>query len=117
GGRRFEIVNPAPAHTPGDSYVWLPNERVVFAGDIVFVGRVLGVLPVSDSKGWLDAFAAIEALDPAHVVPGHGPATTLERARADTRDYLRNLRAEMRAHLDGGGDIIGAVEVDQSAFA
>lgn len=117
GGRHIEIRHPAGAHTPGDSFVWLPDAGVVFTGDIVYVGRVLGIMEFSDSAAWLDAFAAIEALNPVHLVPGHGPATTLARAQADTRDYLTNLRDRMRAHIDAGGDIIGSVDVDQSAFA
>ncbi|NJO32949.1 MAG: MBL fold metallo-hydrolase [Rhodospirillales bacterium] len=117
GGRHIEIRHPAAAHTPGDSFVWLPEERVVFTGDIVYVGRVLGVMEFSDSASWLDAFAAIEALEPLKVAPGHGPLTTLEQAKADTRDYLLNLRETMRAHIDQGGDIIDSVHVDQSAFA
>lgn len=117
GGRRIEIRHPAAAHTPGDSFVWLPQERVVFTGDIVYVGRVLGVMEFSDSASWLEAFAALEALKPEHLIPGHGPATTLARAQVDTRDYLANLRARMREHIDAGGDIIGSVEVDQAAFA
>lgn len=116
GGVTFDIRHPAAAHTPGDSFVWLPNTRTVFAGDIVFVGRMLGVLTFSNSLEWLDAFDAIAELNPEHVVPGHGPVTTLAVARADTRDYLANLRKQMRAHIDGGGDIIASVEVDQSKF-
>ena len=116
GGRLIEIHHPGAAHTPGDSFVWLPQDRTVFTGDIVYVGRIPGVMEFSDSAAWLDSFAAIEALNPAHLVPGHGPATTLSRAQADTRDYLQNLRDKMRAHIDAGGDIIGSVEVDQSAF-
>lgn len=117
GGRRIEIAHPAAAHTPGDSYVWLPDSGVIFTGDIVYVGRIAGVMEFSNSAAWLEAFAAIEALDPAHLVPGHGPATTLATAQADTRDYLVNLRARIGEHIDAGGDIIGSVEVDQSAFA
>lgn len=117
GGRSIEIVQPAPAHTPGDAFVWLPEERVVFAGDIVFTERLLGVLDFSSSAGWLEAFDAMAARAPLHVVPGHGDPTTLERARADTYDYLVNLRDRMRAHIDTGGDIIGSVEVDQAAFS
>ncbi len=117
GGREIEIRHPGPAHTPGDSFVWLPEERIVFTGDIVYVGRVLGVMEFSDTAAWLEAFAAIEALEPAHLIPGHGPPTTLAQAQADTRDYLANLRARMREHIDAGGDIIGSVEIDQSAFA
>ena len=116
GGETFDIRHTAAAHTPGDSFVWLANSRTVFTGDIVFVGRMLGVLGVSSSSQWLDAFEAIAELEPDHLVPGHGPATTLAVARADTYDYLANLRARIGAHIDSGGDIIGSVEVDQSKF-
>ncbi|MCB1482025.1 MAG: MBL fold metallo-hydrolase [Rhodobiaceae bacterium] len=117
GGRHIEVHHVGAAHTPGDSFVWLPEARTVFTGDIVYVGRILGVMEFSDSAAWLDTFAAIEALKPDHLVPGHGPATTLERAQADTRDYLLNLREKMQAYIDSGGDIIGSVDVDQSGFS
>ena len=116
GGRRIDIRHVSAAHTHGDSLVWLPEARTVFTGDIVYVGRILGVMEFSDSAAWLESFAAIEALEPEHLVPGHGPATKLEQAQADTRDYLASLRASMRAHIDAGGDIIGSVDVDQSTF-
>jgi glyoxylase-like metal-dependent hydrolase (beta-lactamase superfamily II) len=117
GDRHIEIHHPGAAHTPGDSFVWLPAERIVFTGDIVYVGRILSILDVSDSASWLEAFSAIEALDPVHLIPGHGPATTLTQAQADTRDYLAKLRARMREHIDAGGDIIRSVDVDQTAFS
>ncbi|SDU01622.1 MBL fold metallo-hydrolase [Stappia sp. ES.058] len=117
GGRHIEIVHPGPAHTPGDSFVWLADEQVVFSGDIVFTGRLLGLLDVSSLQGWIDAFETMAALKPAHVVPGHGPPVDFVRARADTLDYLVNLRDRMRAHIEAGGDMIGSVEVDQSGFA
>lgn len=117
GGTRIEIHHVGPAHTPGDSLVWLPEARTVFTGDVVYVGRVLGVMEFSDSAHWLEAFAAIEALEPLHLVPGHGPATDLATAQHDTRDYLASLRARIRDHIDSGGDILGAVDVDQSDFA
>ena len=112
GGRRIEIRHVGAAHTPGDSFVWLPDEQVVFTGDIVYVGRVLGVMEFSDSATWLEAFSAIEMLEPVHLIPGHGPATTLAQAQADTRDYPQNLRDRMREHIDVGGDIIGSVDGD-----
>lgn len=117
GGIRFEIVHPGPAHTPGDSFVWLPQKKTVFTGDIVYVERLLGVLEFSSIAGWPKAFEAVAALEPEHLVPGHGGPTTLARAKAETYDYLMNLRSKMKAHIDAGGDIIGSVEVDQSAFS
>lgn len=117
GGMTLEVRHPASAHTPGDSFVWIQESSTVFAGDIIYVGRVLGVMDFSDSAEWLEAFDAIEALNPDHLVPGHGPATNLEVARADTYEYLSNLRSKVSDHIDSGGDIIGSVNVDQSAFS
>jgi glyoxylase-like metal-dependent hydrolase (beta-lactamase superfamily II) len=116
GSMTIEIRHPGPAHTPGDSFVWIPSRSVVFTGDVVYVERMLGVIDVSRTKSWLSAFEAIAALQPEHVVPGHGAPTTLVRAKADTYDYLVNLRRRIRAHIDASGDIIGAPGVDQSQF-
>jgi len=117
GGLRFEIVHPGPAHTPGDSFVWVPAHDTVFTGDIVYVERILGVGDQSSITHWPDAYLAVEATGAAHVVPGHGGPSTMEHARADTYDYLMNLRAQIGALLDEGGDILAAPLVDQSAFA
>jgi len=117
GGTAIELHHVAGAHTPGDTFVWLPADRVVFTGDIVYVGRILGVMDFSDSATWLDAFDAMAALEPDYLVPGHGPLTDLATATADTRDYLVNLRDKMRVYIDDGGDIIDSVKVDQSAFS
>ncbi|MGB8623495.1 MAG: MBL fold metallo-hydrolase [Paracoccaceae bacterium] len=117
GDTVLEITHPGPAHTPGDSFVWMPSESVMFTGDIVFVGRLLGVLEFSSSAGWVDAFEVMAAHRPAHVVPGHGPPTDLATARHDTYDYLVNLRDRIDEYMAAGGDIIGSVDVDQSAFS
>ncbi len=87
GGEHFRIIHAGPAHTPGDSFVWLAGKKTVFAGDIVFTERLLGILDASSVAGWPKSFEAIAALAPDHVVPGHGHATTLSKARADTYDY------------------------------
>ncbi|WP_425419566.1 MBL fold metallo-hydrolase [Oricola indica] len=117
GGLEFEIVHPGAAHTPGDSFVWLASRDTVFAGDIVFTERILGVLEMSSSSGWLESFDSLAAREPEHVVPGHGHATTLAKAKADTRDYIANLRERIGEHIDAGGDMITSVEVDQSTFS
>ena len=116
GGVSLEIRHAGQAHTPGDSFVWMPATKTVFTGDIVYTERILGVLDHSKSKSWLGAFEAVAALNPEHVVPGHGRPTTLARATADTYDYLVNLRTRIKEHQDKGGDAIGSAKVDQSAF-
>ncbi len=117
GGTRFVLRNVAAAHTPGDAFVWLPEQRIVFTGDIVYTERMLGVIEVSSSRDWLEAFAAVARLEPLHVVPGHGMPTTLERAREDTDGYLRFLRGAVRRHMDEGKEITTVGTIDQSAYA
>ncbi len=117
GDTVLALYHMGGAHTPGDSFVWLENQSIVFTGDIVYTQRILGILPFSDSQTWLASFDAIAALDPDHVVPGHGDATNMLTATADTYDYISNLRDGMAEHIDAGGDIMGAAKVDQSAFA
>ncbi len=117
GGVTFEITHPGQAHTPGDSFVWLADRSTVFTGDIVYVERILGVGGQSNVASWIKAFEAVAALNPAHVVPGHGHATTLATATAETYDYLVNLRSRIGALIDAGGDIFAAPQIDQSAFA
>ncbi|KRA24885.1 hypothetical protein ASD65_10945 [Microbacterium sp. Root61] len=71
-GRRIEVRHPGwPAHTPGDAYVWLPDERVLFAGDLVFHGGTPFALSGSPA-GWLRALEQMADLEPEIVVPGHG---------------------------------------------
>lgn len=117
GGLDFEIIHPGAAHTPGDSFVWVPERETVFTGDIVYTERILGVGEQSSIADWPDAFLAVEATGAAHVVPGHGHATTMDRARSDTYDYLLWLRQEIGALLESGGDIMAASSIDQSGFA
>ena len=116
GGREIHLHHTGAAHTPGDAFVWLPKDRVVFTGDIVYLERLLGVISVSDSQSWIEAFQAMAALKPQVVVPGHGDPAPLAKARAETLDYLLNLRKRVGQVLEAGGEIKQAVEVDQSAF-
>jgi glyoxylase-like metal-dependent hydrolase (beta-lactamase superfamily II) len=118
GGTEIHLLFFFGAHTPGDSVVWLPNQRVLFAGDLVYVDRLLGVLPVSNSRKWLASFEEMAKLKPAKIVPGHGKLCDLELARRDTRDYLRLLRGHMQKALDGGADLQTAIDsLDQKDFA
>ncbi len=110
GGTVFEFRHRGGGHTPGDMIVWLPQTQVAFAGDIVYVDRLLAVLPVSSTKAWLDAFGALEQLAPKHIVPGHGRVTDLATARAQTRAYLEALRAHMQRAVEQGTDVSEAVK-------
>jgi glyoxylase-like metal-dependent hydrolase (beta-lactamase superfamily II) len=95
GGVRLVLLPVGPAHTPEDLVVYLPAEKVLFAGDIVFRGR-LPFVGQARSGEWVKALSTLLGLDVAIMVPGHGPAS--KDARADmelTRDYLSYLRQTM----------------------
>ncbi len=117
GGIDLEITHAGQAHTPGDSFIWMPSTGVVFGGDIVYVERIAGIGDQSHSGSWISVFEAMAALEPKVVVPGHGNPVPLATATADTYDYLVNLRTQMGAYIDEGGDIIDSVNVDQAAFS
>ena len=114
GGTRIEVRHAGPAHTPGDSFVWLPAQRVVFTGDIVYTERMAGVIAQSSSSNWIEVFDLMAAREPRYLVPGHGSVTNLERARRDTRDYLVFLRTEVADFIDAGRDLSEIGSIDQS---
>ncbi len=116
GGNRFELYHRGQAHTPGDSFVWLPEQRIVFSGDIVYVERMLGIGTQSNSKSWLAVYEAMAALEPVHLIPGHGRATDMAHAGRDTYDYLVFLREAVEQFMDDGGDMSDIGSVDQSRF-
>lgn len=95
GGVEFLISRVGPAHAPEDLLVYIPSEGVLFAGDLVFRGRIPFV-GNADSKGWLKALDEFEQFNPKVVIPGHGPQSInpIEDIRF-TRDYLRYLRESM----------------------
>jgi glyoxylase-like metal-dependent hydrolase (beta-lactamase superfamily II) len=95
GGETLRIRPVGPAHTAEDLVVHADRAGVLFAGDLVFRGRIPFV-GQADSGGWIDALSKLIALKPRLVVPGHGPVSTdpLPDLRL-TRDYLQFLRSSM----------------------
>ncbi len=96
GGETLQLTY-TNAHFPGDAWVWLPKQRVVFSGDLVYVDRLLGVLPWSSVKNGQQAFKALAALKPARIVPGHGRVCDLAQAQRETGDYYDFLADKVGA--------------------
>ncbi|KPK54070.1 MAG: hypothetical protein AMJ84_01385 [Acidithiobacillales bacterium SM23_46] len=112
-----ELRHFAPAHTAGDLVVWLPSAGVLFSGDIIYVDRMLAVIPISSTTGWIEAFDAAISLSPKVIVPGHGKLTDIAKAKRETRDYLVLLRESARKAVDNLADLNDFVnKLDQSKF-
>jgi glyoxylase-like metal-dependent hydrolase (beta-lactamase superfamily II) len=95
GGVRLRIRPVGPSHTPEDLVVYLPQEKVLFAGDLVFRNRIPFV-GQADSRQWIKALDALLSFDAAVILPGHGPVSTDARKDVElTRDYLTHLRGVM----------------------
>jgi len=98
--RRLELGSLGGGHSPSDVFGFLPDERIVFAGDLVVVG-----LHPSVGDGWPDRWGrildGIARLRPGTVVPGHGPIAP-GRAVADVAAYLRDLDRRAEAELRAG---------------
>lgn len=94
GGKRVELIQVGPAHTKGDVVVYLPAERVVFTGDILFIGShpIAWEGPVQQ---WIAACDLLLELDVDVIVPGHGPLTNKAGVR-ETKAYWERLQARAR---------------------
>jgi glyoxylase-like metal-dependent hydrolase (beta-lactamase superfamily II) len=102
GGRTIILIHPGAAHSAGDVMVWLPEERVLFAGDLLIEDGVSMVVD-GDSRLLVEALARIDRLDPRVVVPGHGAIPTRPAELvASTRGYLTGLQDDMRAAVERG---------------
>ena len=107
GGIKLQIIWPGGGHFPDDAIIWVPSEKTVFTGDLVFHDRMLGIQSDGASvvRDWARSFKVMEALKPAHVVPGHGSPGDLARARRDTGDYLDWLLTNLEPAVNDMEDI------------
>jgi len=95
GGVRLVLQPVGPSHTPEDIVVYLPEQKVLFAGDLVFRSRIPFV-GQADSGHWIKALDTLLAFDAKVIVPGHGPLSSEARKDMElTRDYLAYLRSSM----------------------
>ena len=102
GGKTFRLLHAGPAHSPDDVIMVVEEDGVVFAGDIVFDGRIpfLGD-DALDSGNWVNRLEQVEAMEPNFLIPGHGDATAnARRAVRFTRDYLVKLREHMAESVE-----------------
>lgn len=95
GGLHFVLRYVGPAHSDEDLVMLVKPDGVLYAGDLVFRGRIPFVGD-ADAAAWVNALDKLLAMKPRVLVPGHGPVST--KPAADlvfTRDYLKYLRSSM----------------------
>jgi glyoxylase-like metal-dependent hydrolase (beta-lactamase superfamily II) len=100
GGVTFQLMHLGPAHSLEDLVVYLPDAKILFAGDLMFRQRVPFV-GLADSRHWQHGLTTLSSLTVQWAVPGHGPATqTFTQDLQLTQDYLQYVRASMSQAVD-----------------
>jgi glyoxylase-like metal-dependent hydrolase (beta-lactamase superfamily II) len=102
GQKTVVISHPGAAHSPGDLIIWLPHDKVLFAGDLLVEDGVPMVVD-GNSGVLLRALSGIDKLQPKVVVPGHGaiPRRPMNLV-ARTRRYITSLQVDMRTAVERG---------------
>lgn len=115
GTKTVKLMHVGPAHTPGDVLAFVPEDKTVFTGDILFIEGhpIMWEGPVGN---WIDACDKIMAMDVETVVPGHGPITD-KRGVAALREYLVYIQKEARKRYDAGLSAFEAAkDIDMSDY-
>lgn len=100
GGVTFEMTVIGDAHSDADMTIYIPNDKVLYSGDVIFEGRV-PFLGSSNTKLWLETLKRMDNSELQALVPGHGPYQKAPvKAVGVTYQYLAYLREKMGAAVD-----------------
>jgi len=116
GSWNLQILHLGSSHSHGDTMVWLPEKKLVIAGDTAFHIRMLPIFEDTDTAKWIETWDTFEALGATIVIPGHGGPTDMATVRKWTRDYLVYLREKVAEVIKAGGSLDDAYKVDQSPY-
>ena len=106
GDKTVHLKQVGPAHTRGDVLAFVPADRLIFTGDILFIEGhpIIWAGPV---QNWIDACDYMLGLDVETVVPGHGPITD-KRGIEAMRGYLVHVTEQARLRFDAGMGVMEA---------
>lgn len=116
GNRTVEALYFGYAHEHSDICIWLPKEKIVFAGDLAFNQRLLPIFEITETDKWLEAWEQFAALEAEIVVPGHGDTTDMATVTKYTKEYIEYLRENILRVIDEGGGLNEAYEIDMSPY-
>ena len=102
GGQLIELHHARPSHTDGDTLVYLPDKKVLFAGDILFTDYH-PFLAEGNIEGWCGELDDLQAMDVEVIIPGHGPLSG-KKDLADMKQYLLQFDQHAKALTTQGTD-------------
>jgi len=103
GNEKIEIIYPGPAHTNGNSLIYIPGRKVIIMGDMLFYGYIPYIhwQAGSDTQHWIDCLDKLSSWDIEKVIPGHGEVTD-KSAFEQMKLYLVDLRKSVKEAMDKG---------------
>ncbi len=115
GRRRIDLLHPGyDAHTTGDLVAWLPEERVLFSGDLVFHG-LTPLVSAGSVDGALRSLDWLASFEPAYLVPGHGPVVAAGELASVLGDHERYYRFISEVAATGIRDGLQPLEAAEQA--
>jgi Zn-dependent hydrolases, including glyoxylases len=114
GGRRIELRDRGRANSPHDVTVFLPDERVLFSGDIL-VQSPLPYVGASWPVPWIEVLRQLETIPIAALVPGHGPVMHDHSYTRQVRELLEAATSRVAAMAREGKtleQIQGTISLD-----
>lgn len=115
GGVSIKVTHFGRAHTRGSLVVEVAPDQTVFAGDILYSGRLLALLPDSHVTEWIAAYDKLRSLKAKRFVPGHGQVAPLRDFEQPTYRYLTALKSHMEKAVKNGVDANTAMASFNSA--
>jgi cyclase len=106
GSKKVQLIEVGPAHSLGDALIYVPEDKVLYTGDILFTGGT-PIAWYGPVKRWIDVCDMVLDMDVETVVAGHGPISTKDDVR-EMRDYLQHVTDEARPLWEAGMDYLAA---------
>ena len=118
GGIKITLHMYKAAHTPQPLIVHIPGDKIVYAGDILYSGRMLSVIEGSNIRQWIQTFEYLKRFTGATFIPGHGKPGPLSAFEKSTYQYLLLLDAHMTKMVaEEKGMQESILRLDQSSFS
>ncbi len=118
GGLKVVVKTLGAAHTPAPLIVQVAQDKVVFAGDILYADRLLSVVEDSNVAQWIQSYQKLKQFKGYLMIPGHGQPGPLSDFDFPTLSYLKLLHDHMSAQVEKGAGANAAIKsLDQSAYS
>lgn len=106
GSKKVQLIEVGPSHSLGDALIYVPDDKVLYTGDILFTGGT-PIAWYGPVKRWIDVCDRVLNMDVETIVAGHGPISTKDDVR-EMRDYLQHVSEEARPLWEQGMDYLEA---------